>query len=203
MAARRRLRSQKEARTLFSYIPDHLLAETDGVIQCGLGDWAEGPVLLEKFPTRCCKYLAVEPVPRFCFEAWAAGFRGPIVQGALWNATGGEFAFQDFRSRTSMLDTEPRRGEIRARLYTLDDVVQFTQFSANMPLLWMDCEGVELTILQGAQNTLKNVHVLICELKDEPKMKNWPNTEVVVSEIEKLGFSYENRVADNGLFIRL
>jgi FkbM family methyltransferase len=202
MAQRRRARAQKETNALLCGIPPYVLDQFDGIIQCGLGDWAEGPVLLEAFPPKRYSYLAVEPIPRFCFEAWAAGFRGPIIQGALWKETGGQVSLQDFRSRTSMLDTEPRRGEVKARLLTLDDAVTYSNFSANGVLLWMDCEGVELTILQGAAETLKKTPVIICELKDEPKMANWPPASAIIQQLNSLGYYFIDRVSDNGLFFK-
>lgn len=199
MAARRRARARAETVELLQPLHDNSIY-IGGIVQCGLGDWAEGPILLSQYGG--CGYMAVEPIQRFCFEAWQAGFRGPIIQAALWKETGGVTTLQDFRSRTSMLDTEERRGPVEARLLTLDDAVEFVRFRSCQLLLWMDCEGVELEILKGAKNTLESTKVIVCELKDEPKMPGWPTADVVVSTVCGYGYNLWHRVADNGLFVR-
>lgn len=201
MAQRRRERAQRETRQLLHEFDLFPQVRIDSVIQCGLGDWAEGPVLLEKFPPYRTKYFAVDPIQRFCFEAWKAGFVGPIIQGALWHTTGQNVSLQDFRSRTSMLDQELRRGAVETRTYTLDDACQFVNYRPRNGLLWMDCEGVELEILKGAHMTLRAVNAIICELKDQPKMPNWPVADVVIQTVESYGYKFIRRVSDDGLFL--
>jgi FkbM family methyltransferase len=198
---RRRERQRLEAEQLLKPLIDYAMY-INRVVQCGLGDWPEGPVLLKSFPH--ADFMAVEPVRRYCWDAWKAGFRGPIIQGALWHTSGNVITLQDFKSRTSMLDPEPQRfGSFETVTVTLDDAVKYVRMPAGLMLLWMDCEGVELEVLKGAQKTLKDsVMAIVCELKDEPKMPNWPKSEQVVSEICGLGFQFVHQVADNGLFVK-
>lgn len=198
---KRKARQRQEAREILAPIVPHT-HEINLVVQCGLGDWAEGPVLLEMFPHS--QFIAVEPVARYCHEAWAKGFRGPIIQGALWSSTGGAVELQDFRTRTSMYDKEDRRGGFLAYLLTLDDAIRYLKIdlSDKKILLWADCEGSELKIFSQAASMLKHTKAIVCELKDSPKMKDWPNSETVIKEIDSLGFSFHKRVADDGLFLR-
>lgn len=201
---KRRARSLKETHELLDEIwhDGQYYTWIDGIIQCGLGDWAEGPALLDKYPPTDIRYLAVDPIHRYAFETWAAGFRGSIIQGCLWSETGRIFKLQDFRSKTSILDTEKRRGEFKAHSLTLDDAVTYTNYSAKSILLWMDVEGAEFEILKGAKNTLENVSVIVCEVKDKPRIPGWKSTSEVVVELNEYGFSMIKRVADNGLFVR-
>lgn len=205
-ALARRARARQETCELLAPIGPDSPYNIENVIQCGLGDWAEGPVLLSMF--KDAKFLAVDPVYRYCHEAWRDGFRGPIIQGLLWSESGIDFELNDFRSRTSVFDTEDRfLGKFKTRSLTLDNAVEWSCFEFTnqfdfATLLWMDVEGAELKILEGARKTLDEVAAIVCELKDEPKFENWPKAGVMISEIEKLGFRLKHRVSDNGLFLR-
>lgn len=196
----RRARARHETGVLLQPLFDQDIY-IDGVIQCGLGDWAEGPVLLEKFSTQ--RFLAVEPVHRYCLEAWRDGFRGPIIQAALWSETGVWFELNDFRSRTSILDKERRYlGHFKVQSITLDNAVEYVKYWSTATLLWMDCEGVEPQILQGAKKTLENVKAIVCELKDKPRFPGWAVADEMIRVMGSLGFGLELRVTDNGLFLR-
>lgn len=201
----RKKRAQDEARELLAPFRLGNGVRIKYLIQCGLGDWAEGPVLLDTF--QHSKFLAVEPVQRYCHEAWRAGFRGSIIQGVLWHETGRVFELNDFRSRTSMLDKESRHlGKFHATSMTLDDAVEWVGFNLgthpNMTLLWMDCEGVELEILKGASKTLANVYAIVCELKDRPNFEGWPPTQEVIAKLDDLGYYLHTQVTQNGLFLK-
>jgi FkbM family methyltransferase len=203
LAQKRRKRAREETDQLLTPLVEALCPRyLDGVIQCGLGDWAEGPVLNQLFTG--AKFMAVEPIQRYALEAWQAGFRGPIVQGVLWNKTGKVFHIEDFRTKTSMLDKEKRRGKFSAMSYTLDDAVKFVGYELEWRdhLLWMDVEGVELEILKGAKKTLERTVAIVCEVKDKPRIKGWPPTEVVEKFITDLGFVKWHRISDNSLFVR-
>lgn len=178
------------------------LTPIDSLIQCGLGDWAEGPVLIERLGGR--PWLAVEPVHRYCFEAWKNGFVGTIVQMALWNETGAVLDFYDWRTRTSVFNSEDRGlGKIQTYTMTLDDVIQKTRVPCKSnALLWMDTEGCEIEILRGATETIPRVSAIICELKEEPKLPAWPKEYEVKSFISGLGFEFITKDGDDGLFIR-
>jgi FkbM family methyltransferase len=202
MAERRRARALAEAKSLltvpwsFEKVPS-----IKGLIQCGLGDWAEGPALIDAFKN--VPWLAVEPVHRFCLEAYRDGFRGSILQAAAWHTTGEWLELNDFRSRTSIWDKEKRHlGKFSTGTVTLDDAVKFTKFQGIDNLLWMDVEGAEHYILEGAQDTLKEVVWIVCELKDEPKFDGWPSTPAMTDFIQKHGYTLIKRVSDNGLFVR-
>lgn len=202
---RRRARSRKETALLLDHLdPNHRI---DRVIQCGLGDWAEGPVLLERFPT--ADFYAAEPIHVYAIEAWQAGFRGPILQVALWNKTGEILYLHKWRTRTSALNMEDRGlGSIEVFTLTLDKFAEYLKIYNHdkrvfqNTLLWMDCEGVELKILEQAGYVLDRTYYVLCELKDEPKLPNWPKTNEIVAKFLELGFHLKHRIGDNGLFSR-
>lgn len=199
-ADKRKRRSRKEAYRLLAPLKEKNII-IDSVIQCGLGDWAEGPVLLDLFPDAL--YMAAEPLHRYCHETWAAGFKGPIIQGVLWSKTGEEKKLHDWRTRTSVYDEAPHGlGSVAVRTITLDDAVRCVGFSGKSSLLWQDCEGAELEILKGAEQTLKSVQAIICELKRGTPFPEWPTRDVVIDEIELLGFELVKEVSSNGLFLR-
>lgn len=195
---KRKQRAQNQASRLLRPLKS---AKLDCIIQCGLGDWAEGPVLLDMFPNLA--YMAVDPVHRYCHEAWAAGFRGPIIQGLLYNTTGITKQLYDWRTRTSIHDEKSHGlGTIDACTLTLDDAVQYVNFTKGNTLLWMDVEGAELEILKGATETLKSVVAIISELKVGAKFPAWPTKEETIKEIEALGYTLVKEVRANGLFIK-
>lgn len=197
----RRLRARAEAADLLKPLIVNNIG-IDGIIQCGLGDWAEGPVLLSFFPPMNHQYLAIEPIHRYCYEVWGRGFRGPIIQGALWCNTGEIMELSDFRTQTSALDKERRLGKFSTSTVTLDDAVWYTKFNAPRILLWMDIEGVELVVLQAAERTLSKTVAIVCELKDKPRLENWPNAVQVIEKLKELGYNLHLRIKDNGLFMR-
>jgi FkbM family methyltransferase len=202
LAQKRRKRAREETNQLLTPLVEALCPKyLDGVIQCGLGDWAEGPVLNQLFSG--ARFMAVEPIQRYALEAWQAGFRGSIVQGVLWDRTGKVFHIEDFRTKTSMLDKEKRRGKFSAMSYTLDDAAEFVGYEYwwRDSLLWMDVEGVELTILKGAKKVLERTIAIVCEVKDKPRIKGWPPTEEVEAFITNLGFKKWHRISDNSLFV--
>lgn len=200
-AFKRRARTRGFVRQLLApFVGSLRMPAIDGLVQCGLGDWAEGPILLEYFPD--FPYLAIEPLHRYVHEAWRDGFRGPIIQAALDTTTNKIIELHDFRTRTSIHDTEPRTGgSFLTRTITLDDALEFTQYPGKSLLLWMDCEGAELNILKAAEATLRKTSVIVCELKDVPKFKNWPNSVEVIAALESYGFHLLHRVSDDGLFL--
>lgn len=196
---KRKRRARREARSLLLLATEHVTI--DSIIQCGLGDWAEGPTLLKMYPS--ASYLAVEPIHRYCHETWAAGFRGPIIQGLLWNETGLEKTLNDWRTRTSVYDeSQHGLGPITAYTVTLDDAVERTAFRGKSILLWMDVEGAELEILKGAGETLKSVQSIISELKKGTKFPGWPEAEEVVSFLLSIGFELKETIRCNGVFVR-
>lgn len=196
----RKRRSRKKAYRLLAPLKEKNII-IDSVIQCGLGDWAEGPVLLDLFPDAL--YMAAEPLHRYCHETWAAGFKGPIIQGVLWSKTGEEKTLHDWRTRTSVHDEAPHGlGSVAVRTITLDDAVRCVGFSGKSSLLWMDCEGAELEILEGAIKTLGLVEAIVCELKSETSFTAWPTRDVIIPKIESLGYTMVLEVASNGLFLR-
>lgn len=198
---KRKRRARKETAKLLSPLKEKGI-NIDCIIQCGLGDWAEGPVLLNLFPNATC--MAVEPIHRYCHEAWAAGFRGSIIQGLLWNETGLKKKLNDWRTRTSVHD-EARHGLGSFSTYTLtlDDAVKWCVFPENHEcLLWMDVEGAELEILKGAEQTLKSVVAIVCELKRGERLPGWPQAEEMMAVIESLGYKMEKEIQPNALFLR-
>lgn len=196
----RKAKSRKEALALLSIIKERAVP-IKSVIQCGLGDWAEGPVMLDLFSH--ASFLAVEPIHRYCFESWAAGYRGPIIQGLLWNETGLTKELHDHRTRTSVHDDKPHGlGSLIAKTVTLDDAVTWTKFQAEDVLLWMDCEGSELEILKGAKATLLHTNAIICELKRRDRHPSWPDAEEAISVLDSLGYEMVDKMRTDGLFLR-
>lgn len=198
-ALRRRTRSQAETRELLRPPPGGW--PVDGLIQGGLGDWAEGPVLLDLWGH--LPWMAADPVHRYAHEAWRDGFRGPIIQAALWDVTGALLELSDFRSRTSVYDNGARYlGKFKTYTIALDDAVRFVRYPSAAPALWLDCEGAELTILRGAGTVLPSVPLIVIELKNRPAFPGWPCAREVNSALDDYGFRLFRRIGDNAVYVR-
>lgn len=195
---------RQHAREAAEMLLQAITCQIDSVIQCGLGDWAEGPVLLGYYPH--IPMMAVDPVHRYAHEAWKAGFRGPIIQGALWDKTGEELTFQDNRTETSVHDMEKRvrhLHKITTHTLTLDDAVGYLQFPIKSALLWLDTEGSENSIIAGASRTMPSVSAIICELKEEPKFPGWVTKAEMIEIFRGHGFELVKEVRQDGLFLRV
>jgi len=195
----RRARQLEIARKFIGHLNRDLV---DAVIQCGLGDWAEGPALKETFGGRV-PFLAVDPVPRYIHEAIKDGFPGVLLRAALWSESAGWFEFHDRRTRTSMLsEVDKNKKTIRARRLTLDHAVEEAHISFRHAFLWMDCEGSEHEILKAAKRTIYHTEYILCELKEQPKIDGWLSAKELTNIFEGLGFSLIVNIRGDGLFGR-
>ena len=97
--------------------------------------------------------------------------------------------------------------DIRATF--LDSPEFYRLRSDKQTLLWLDCEGGELDVLDGAREFIKEVHAVNVEMTGEPLGKGWCKPEDVDTQLREDGFflqvTHTNRPSNgqfDGLYVR-
>lgn len=198
-AAIRREHQRRDALAMLESIPCELIQE---VIQIGLGDWAEGPVLLHKLSH--CRFFAFEPVDRYIEAVKKDGFPGKIYRKIVWDKDGEFITFGDRRTQSSVFCDDNIKGlsSITEETITLDTWAKDLLVPLRGSLLWMDCEGAERHVLKGAEEMIKSVKYVICEHRDDPKFEGWAKSKDLIEDLKELGFHHKLQVGKDGVFVR-
>lgn len=76
----------------------------------------------------------------------------------------------------------------QTRMKTLDEVIRLEWVKDKSVLLWLDCEGCELDVLQGGFGVLQYVNVINVEMTAKPISKAWCDANQVHDFLVAAGF---------------
>lgn len=169
---------------------DRLGYQPDVVIDVGAAHGT--PELYRGLPDS--RFLLFEPVEE-CWpslEAWSATLDATIHRSAAGAATGKvDFFVHDDIEGSSLLsekDGADFDGERRTvSMIRLDDVDELA--SASSILLKVDTQGAELSVLDGAADTLSRVDLIVLEAALIPTMNGAPDFAQIVGRLDELGFA--------------
>ena len=162
----------------------------DTVFQVGIGvNHEEVDVLKSEWPE--VKWVGCEPNP-VTYKSIANIYPGITFQVALSNRLGeADLCFARIHKDGATLCT-PRPDQpnkITVPTTTLDALrEEYGSFGSKM-LLWLDCEGSEYRVLQGAEEFIKDVAWLNVELTAKPQSEDWCRPEQVDGWLRSHGFA--------------
>lgn len=193
MGASRFLRRSGIAVALLAY---HLNWRADIIVQVGVGAYhKEVDVFKQEWPG--VRFIGFEPHPDIA-EGLRHGsdpYPGAIHQFAVTDSVGTASLF--IRNRhgdgSSLLDVERASRKVTVSTTTLDSFLfaGLQNFAASVTprvLLWLDCEGTEGKVIDGAARFLDHVDVVNVEMTQKPTAANWITPMEVHKRMVKAGF---------------
>ena len=160
------------------------------VIQVGIGQYHEGMhVLKEEWPD--IRILGFEAHPGIAKKI--NDYPGEIREIAISDRCGDTVLFVKHRHKdgSSIL---PFPSDIKVsdnipvKTSTLDKEISAADVFGKEVILWMDCEGSELRVLQGAENTLTHVKMVNVEMTPNTPSIHWPTPNELHSFLRDAGF---------------
>jgi len=169
---------------------DRLGWRPDLIIQVGIGyNHEEVAVLTMEWPD--CQWIGFEPHPDI---AQASNYPGRIYEMAIGSSVDKANLYIKHRHAdgSSIL---PFEGDTRLRKTvevfqtTIDHALKDVELPDNV-LLWLDCEGSELTALVGAKKLMKSSRIKMVNVEMTPNKPspNWPDPTQVHRRLSAYGF---------------
>ena len=140
------------------------------------------------------KVCAFEPLPRY-FRI----LEGNLLANDLHNAKAFQLALTDHvgavdfydKNRSSGIIWEEGVPRIEVASTTIDDFVD-ERWKQGLDLIAMDCEGSELLVLRGAENTLRSNHIKVfCEIHHGFLSSLGQSIGDVIEYLDQLGFEVQ------------
>ncbi len=150
--------------------------QADLMIQVGVGNYHQEVDVL-KSEWSGVKFIGYEPHPRVC-KRLKKTYPGPVHPIALSNKTGKYDLNIKARHSdgSSLLDLHDgsRLETVKVDVDTLDNVCPADIHSYRRILLWLDCEGSELDVLEGGEETIhKHISMINLEMTAAPPSAGW------------------------------
>lgn len=152
----------------------------DVVVQVGVGQhYEEVAVMLEMWPN--LKFIGIEPHPGIC-DQLRDGYPGTVIEAAVGECDGRQALYSKKRHKdgSSLFRHKDEKdmetySEIEVDVRTLDSVMSphAGDLLNKEILLWLDCEGSELSALQGGQEFLESVDCVNVETTGNPPGVGW------------------------------
>ena len=162
------------------------LANVDAIIQVGVGYARELKWLLP-----LCKrplLYGFDPSPKVR-QYWNANSYPGLLFSIGLHAGRGTMVLNDANrcEKSSMIHRPARSTPVRVPVDSLDAFQKRYGVVGRRILLWMDCEGSELSVLAGARYTLRNVAIVVAEVVDNPT-NGWPRRDDIAAHLVAKGF---------------
>lgn len=138
-------------------------------------------LVVDNFPK--ASVYSIEAVPQVadCLKKNTKTYKNVQVFNTAMSEESGEF-FMNFNKDNSLVTDFDPKGNIRVKAVTLDEFCQANSIET-IDILKIDVEHFEHLVLQGAQNTLKNVKYLVLEVTLED------NSNYTISSLLSLLYS--------------
>lgn len=176
-------------------IMDLLEWSPDTCVQVGVGlHCQEVDVLKVGWPD--LKFFGFEPHPRI-YEGLKDTYPGELEWAAVSNESGAAILHSKKRHKDgSSLHPHYERDDekyeqIEVPVTTLDEWNDETAWFDTQVMLWLDCEGNELKVLQGAENFIQSVQLVNVELTGIPPGDGWCDCWDVDRWLQDHGFVHQ------------
>lgn len=159
----------------------------DAIFMVGVGRAAECPTLGKAWPD--AKWFGCEPHP--LHHAKNENFPGAIFPVAVTGKNGhAAFYLKKNHSHGSSVFSRFAKSDkqITTPTKTLNSIHNEKGPFGKKILLWMDCEGSELSALDRSERFLKDVRWINIEMMVEPTRDGWPDHCEVHGRLVALGF---------------
>ncbi len=155
----------------------------------GVGAKSEWRFLPEVFPG--LQVVGVEPNPQQCDWLRDHGFYGMLHQVALGSESGRRrlYLTPDHPNVSSFFDTPGATSSIDVEVWTLDELDERSGRPDGL-MLWMDCEGAELQVLQSGPQLMSSGRVrwLNLEVRDSVPAPGWATAASVHAHLTEIGY---------------
>jgi len=173
-------------------VAERLGWDADLIIQVGVGfHHKEIDVMKsEKWPD--AELIGYEPNPKI-FIGIDGKYPGTVINKAVSSKSGvmslwEKKAHKDGSSLKKFNGTNRKLFEHTVYVTTLDEQISCRFSTDGNILLWLDCEGSELDVLNGATTLLGHVDMINIEMTSDPPSDEWPDTRVVHNKLRDHGF---------------
>jgi len=170
-------------------VAEYLEWKADVIYQVGVGDQHEEVnVLMEEWGPDL-KIIGCEPHPEINLSKYpgvvhqvaVSNYQGETLLHSKRRHKGGSSLFPHIKKRS-----DDNYKEIRVPVTTLDSL--FPTPEVGRLLLWLDCEGSELAVMQGGTNFLKHVTVVNIELTAKAPGVGWATPVQMHNFLAESGF---------------
>lgn len=157
------------------------------IIQAGVGFAREIDPLLKAFPQS--DLIGFEPSPQFIRHWSVRGYPGTLVPCALSQHCGVVRLYRRRRmAEATSLYPRPQDVEFdEVPAISLDVAMPMLGNLGDRVLLWMDCEGSELSVVLGARQALRSVSWVVAEVAPSAE-RQYPDPDTVHDTIKRCGF---------------
>jgi len=169
---------------------DRIGYRPDTVVQVGIGlNHEEVNVLKAEWPE--CRFIGFEAHPGIASRV-RESYPGEVIGEAVSNQVGDACLCEKLRHKDGSSLFQFDAGLSVSNILpvpttTLDEGLSGGDGLGDV-LLWLDCEGSELSALEGAGKFLQHVRVINIEMTPNPPSPTWPSTVEVHNYLESEGF---------------
>lgn len=163
----------------------------DYLVQVGIGEYfQEVDVLKETWPK--LEIIGFEPHPH-AFKMASNYYPGMLFNVAISNYVGESklYVKKKHKDGSSLFphiaNKRESYGEVNVKVTTLDHYLVGRLFNGNV-LLWIDCEGSELAVLEGAKEFIGSVQMVNVEVTGCPPGEGWCTPAQVHEKLVDYGF---------------
>ena len=186
----------------------------DIVWQVGVGqNHQEIDCLLEEWPE--IKMIGFEPHPR-TYGQIKDKFPGELFNLAVSDKVSKVTLYSKPRHKDGSTTRPGGKGFENADSYEVEttyldhpDISLMSDYTNKDKLLWLDCEGAELDVLDGAREFIKHVQAVNVEMTGAPDGEGWCDPEEVNAQLHEDGFflqiTHTNRPSSgqfDGFYVR-
>ena len=164
------------------------------IVQVGVGMLCkEVDIFHEEWPD--VEMIGFDPHPK-AFKTMAGRYPGTLICAAVGKENRASVPFYmrpNHQEGSSVLHIDPNKTtiQISVPMVSLDSALEHIVGSPSIDkdvMLWLDCEGIELDVLQGAERLIDRVGVINVEMTGIPQAERWSSPEDIHALLKAAGF---------------
>lgn len=176
-------------------VADLLKWRADLLIQVGVGPfWQKEEADVFSKVWAGIKIIGFEPIPHVASNAVKDGYPGEMRAKALSDTVGTrEFYYSKHHvGGGSLFRAKADWEKIEVEVGTLDSELMPMENWTNKILLWLDCEGAELSVLKGGERFIERVDMVNVEMTELPPALGWCSPHDVHAWLVEKGFKRQH-----------